>query len=322
MSFLQTITPINLLEEKEKFLSDTSYNPQFKYSEPIDQKKLYKFGQPQKKYLELAQKIVDEAYHNRNEQDLVMMKGPVQTQAQVTKKIKSFLKMHHLEKRYEIVWSSSFISRVTITSKTIKLKSIAEFRKDDTIGMLYHEIGTHALRRLNYEKQPWYKKKKKNGLTTNYLRTEEGLAALHSLIPLQYKSAYATALRYLAVDISQQKSFSELWKFLTRYVDNIETRWMICVRQKRGIENTSKSGGYTKDLVYFEGMVEVCKWLSENNFDPTQLYFGKIATQDTEKTVTLNPSFKPILPSFYMLSPEEYQNNLLKIGKLNDFNKT
>lgn len=317
MSFLRQITPQNLLEEKSKFMADYSYNPQFTYQEEITQEKLYQHGFPQKWYSQHAQNILDAAYHHRNERDLTMMKGPVIDQEEVNHKILSFLKMHHLDGRFEIIWSSSFLSRVTITSEAIKLKTIAEYRKDETIGMLYHEIGTHALRRINYEQQPWYKKKKKFEFG-DYLRTEEGLASLHSLLPLAYKSAYSTALRYLAVQVSQEKSFSELWQYLTRYVDDLETRWMICVRQKRGITDTSQPGGFTKDLVYFEGLVQVCQWLIKNNFDLESLYWGKMAWQDVAKAKQMNPNFKPALPSFYTLDKDKYRSLVSEIGDINE----
>ncbi|MEN8252856.1 MAG: tyrosine/phenylalanine carboxypeptidase domain-containing protein [Patescibacteria group bacterium] len=318
MTFLQKITPTNLLEEKEKFLADNSYNPQFIYSEEVTNEKLYKFGKTQKKYLELAQEILNKAYFGRNEQDLLMLEGPLLTHESVNKKINSFLEMHHLEKRYEITWSSSFVSRASITTDVIKLRNNAKFRKDDLIGLLYHEIGTHAIRRINYEKQIWYRKKKKHGFI-NYLKTEEGLASLHSLLPKSYKSAYKSAIRYAAVDFAQNHSFSETWQFLGKYIQDQETRWMVTLRQKRGIFDTSKAGGYSKDLVYFEGLVNVFKYLEKNNFDITNLYFGKMALEDVGKAVELNPNFKPLLPSFFTLDREKYASEMRKVGKENNF---
>lgn len=317
MTFLQKITPINLLEEKEKFLADTSYNPQFIYAEEIPAEKINKYSKPQQKYLELAQEILDKAYFHRNEADLLMLEGKLLNQSEVDQKIVSFLEMHQLQDRYQVVWSSSFVSRASITKDTIKLRSQSEFRKDDFIGMLYHEIGTHALRRINYEQQPWYKKKKQYGFS-DYLKTEEGLASLHSLLPKSYKSAYKSAIRYLAVNFAQEHSFAETWKFLGKYVQDTETRWMISVRQKRGIQDTSLGGGYAKDLVYFEGLIEVWQWLQQHNFDITKLYFGKMAIEDVEKAVELNPSFEPILPSFFSLNAEKYAIEMQKIGESNN----
>lgn len=261
MSWLDQVTPTNLLAEKEKFLADPTYNPQFTYSEPIDEESFYKYGKTKPKYVELANNILEKTYFGRNEADLLMMEGPRISQDEVTKRFQTFFEMHGIEHRFKIVWSSSFISRATINDDTLKLRTNATFHKEGLIGLMYHEIGTHALRTVNYENQPWFKKKKQFGLTHNYLKTEEGLAALHALLPHTYKSAYTSAIRYIAVDYARTHSFVELWQFLGTYVQDPETRWMITLRQKRGMTDTSQPGGPTKDLVYFEGVVDVWLWL-------------------------------------------------------------
>lgn len=315
---LSQLNPINLLEEKEKFFQDNSYNPQFMYAEPISEGELTHYGLPQKDIIDNAELVVKEAYFGRNQKDLLMMEGPIISRDEVTQKIRNFLALHKLERRFNIVWSSSFVSRTTITQDTIKLRSNAEFRKESLIGMLYHEIGTHALRRINYEEQPWFKKKNKFGFK-NYLRTEEGLAILHSLLAHTYKSSVAAALRYLSVDYAATHSFVELWDYLLPYVDNPEARWLLTFREKRGLADTSQPGGYTKDLVYFEGAHQVAVWLDKHNYDCTTLYFGKLDIADVEKAVEMNPDFQPLLPSFFVTDTEKYAKNLHEIAIFNHF---
>lgn len=320
MSFLQTITPINLLEEKEKFLANQTKNPQFLYKETIPEEKLQAYGIPQKKYLDLAEAILEKTYFGRNEQDLYMTKGRSLSKEEVEKRILSFLKMHKLENRYSLVWSSSFVTRTTINNNTIKLRLPADFRKEDLLGMLYHEVGTHALRRLNYEQQPWFKKKKRYGFS-DYLRTEEGLASLHSLVPHSYKSAFVSAIRYVAVNTASRGSFVDTWNALAPYVENPDRRWTIVFRQKRGLRDTGQPGGYTKDLVYFEGLVDVWKWLYSQNFALADLYYGKLALEDVTKAVKMYPEFDPILPSFYTQDFQNYRKQMLEIGEYNMLNQ-
>jgi len=316
MSLIKKITPINLLEEKEKFFADESYNPQFKYAEEFDEEILYKHGHPQNKYLELAQTILEKVHYRYDETDLDKLRGDLVNQSEVTKKTTDFLKIHQLEKRFKITWSNSFVSRAAITVDTIKLKLPADFRQLDLLSMLYHEIGTHALRRINYEQQPWYKKKKKYEFK-NYLKTEEGLAGLHSLLPLNFQYAYYPALNYVSVAYAQKHSFSKTWNFLKKYINNPERRWERTLRRKRGLKDTSRPGGFTKDLVYFEGMIEVWNYLNKNNFDLTKLYFGKMSWEDVDAAVKMNPNFKPFLPSFFLADKEQYAEKIEKIGKLN-----
>lgn len=318
-TLLQKLNPSNYLEEKEKFFADYHYNPQFTYEHPITSKQLLQHGLPQQKYLDLAQIIVNDAYHHRTETELYATEGPVVSHREVEQKCKVFLTLHNLEHRYRIVWSNSFISRASATSQLIKLKSSAEFRREGLLGLMYHEVGTHVLRRVNYEQQPWFKQKKQFGFG-NYLRTEEGLAVIHALIPHTYKSAFRSAVRYLAVNYARQHSFTELWQFLEKYIDDPETRWMVTFRQKRGLPDTSQPGGFTKDLVYFEGMVEVLDWLNKHAFNLTSLYYGKIGLADAPKAVQLNPHFEPILPIFYTNHLETYATEIMEIAKMNHLN--
>lgn len=318
MSLLTRMTPQNLAEEKQKFFENPKYNPQFIYEETFTPEILEQHGLPQTQYVTIAQEILDRTYYHRNEHDLFMMEGRSLSQDEVTRKIHTFLKMHKLEQRYEIVWSSSFVSRATIDSSTLKLRLPVDFRKEGLLGMLYHEIGTHALRRINYEQQPWYKKKKKYGFSS-YLRTEEGLASLHALLPHTSKSAFISAIRYLAVTQAQKVGFAELWKYLGKYIQDPERRWIVTFRQKRGLTDTSLPGGFTKDLVYFEGIVDVWNWLKKNSFDPTYLYYGKLAMSDVDNARQLNPHFKPALPSFFTIDPAAYASNMSTIGEANGF---
>lgn len=317
MIILKQLVPLNLDEEKQKFFSLAGqYDPQFKYESDYSIDELSEYGLPQTTIVNLAERIVAEGMAGQSEEELTAGKGKLLSQSQVTKKIAQFLAKHELQDRVGVIWSSSFIARTSITPTTIKLKLPCTFREESLLGMLYHEIGTHALRRVNYEQQPWFKKKKKYGFAP-YLRTEEGLAILHSLLPTHNKFAYSSALRYLAVAQAQRGSFRALYQFLNHYITNPDKCWRASLRRKLGLADTSLPGGYTKDLVYFEGMVEVWRYLAQHDFNPETLYFGKMSYQDAERARDLNPDFRPRLPSFYTQDRMVYQEQLRTIGRVN-----
>jgi hypothetical protein len=315
-SLVTRLNPTNFLEEKEKFFQDFSYNPQFTYSEYISPQELIEHGHTNQQHVQLATELLERAYHNRTGTDLENLHGELISDKEATKKTRTFLQMHNLEKRYKIIWSYSFVARTTITDDTIKLRLPSSYRTHSILGMLYHEIGTHALRRINYERQPWFKKKKQYGFGP-YLRTEEGLAVLHSYIPEQFRIAHNPALRYVGVDYAQQHSFAETWKFLEQYIEDLDRRWVIVTRFKRGLTDTSQPGGFTKDLVYFEGMIEVWDYLKQHNFDITVPYFGKLAMADADKALKLNPNYEPVLPSFFSINHDQYAEHMMDIGKNN-----
>jgi len=316
MSLLKKLTPINLLEEKEKFFADTSYNPQFIYEEDIDESELYKYGLPKKDILEKATEIIEKTQKDYTDEQIQNADGPELSQNTIIERINQFLHMHDIDNRYNIQLSNSYIARASINLNTIKLRLPINFRERDLTGMIYHELGTHALRQINYENQPWYKNKKKYGFQ-EYLITEEGLAVLHSLIPKTLKLAYRPARYYIASHFAQQYSFSEMFEKLDKLISDKEKRWTTVLRQKRGINDTSQPGGFTKDIVYFKGLVEMFDWLQSNNFTLDHLYYGKLAKEDTQKALQLNPNYNPILPSFYITDKSKYIEEISKIGRSN-----
>lgn len=318
MSLIQKLTPTNLNEEKQKFFkANFKYEPQFTYLEPIDPKLLAKYGKPTEPLSKLAEKILNQAFKNHTYQELVEMEGEVISSSQTYNLIQKFLKMHQLENRFQIIADPNISSRATATSNSIKLQPNTKFRKEGILSMLYHEIGTHVLRRINYEKQPWYKKKKQYGLTHNYLKTEEGLAVIHGHLPRTNKLMWRSALKYLGVAKAYQLSFSQLFAWISQYRHRPEANWRFCVRLKRGLTDTSQPGGFTKDLVYFAGFVKVWHWLSEHNFMIDDLYYGKLALEDVEIAKKLNPNYQPVLPSFYLADRKAYKKNLKEIGRVN-----
>ncbi len=318
MSLISKLTPINLEEEKEKFFKlNFNYNPQFSYSQPIEPKQLTKYGKPDPKLVKLAEKIVKTAYQDKNHQELKKLEGEILTQKQTLNLVKKFLKMHQLERRYQVMIDPTIIPRATVTSHLVKLKPNISFSREGLLSLLYHEIGTHILRRINYERQPWYKKRKKYGLTHHYLVTEEGLAVLHGLLPRSDKLVYRSALKYLAVAKANQLSFKELFSWVNQYLQKPSHAWSFSLRIKRGLKDTSQPGGFTKDLVYFAGFIKVWHWLKEHDFNPTKLYIGKVAIEDLEKAWSFNLNYKPALPSFYLVDPDEYKQKIKEVGKVN-----
>jgi len=297
-------------------LADPSYNPTFTYPAEVDQDRLKQYGLPRQPFLSLAQEIVDRAFSSRNYQDLVMSEGKQVTRRQVEAKTITFLEMHGLAQRFKMSMSESYVARTSISADTIKLRLPIEFRKESLLGMLYHEVGTHALRRVNYERQPWYRSKNKYGFRP-YLKTEEGLAVMHSLLAYSLKLAYKPALLYLTCQLAQRASFAQVYSFLMGYYANPEHSWRTAVRHKRGLVDTSQPGGYTKDLIYFEGLVEVWHWLKNHHFKLDDLYLGKLAYQDAARARRLNPEFEPLLPSFYQADHDLYSHRIAQLGQEN-----
>merc|ERR1719405_121084 len=75
--------------------------------------------------------------------------------------------------------------------------------------------------------------------------------------------------------------FCELFKELEGHVPDIEKRFRMCCRIKRGMVDTSLPGAFYLDQAYFKGAVEILRHLEEVDFG--RLYGGQIALQDLDK---------------------------------------
>jgi len=321
-SFIQQLTPTNLAQEKAKFFADFSYNPQFIYSHPVLTEKLSKYGLPLPTLSELALEVLHHAYHHRTEAELFALEGRMLSQAEVQQRTLTYLKSNGIMDQYTISWSKNFLVRSSINLKhqILKFRLPVDFREEGFVGMLHHEIGTHALRTYNFQQQSWYSIRSQYKWKP-YLPTEEGLAVLHSSLAHSFKLLYISAIRYLAVAVAEQHSFSEVWSQLSPWIDDLERRWMICVRVKRGISDTSQPGSFTKDIVYFSGAIHVWHWMVSHNMDLAGLYLGKIAAEDVPLARSLSPDFQPILPYFYESDVASYSESIQNIGTQNFFDQ-
>lgn len=317
---LNDLTPINLASEKEKFFaSNFKYNPQFIYEREISKEELLKYGKPKIWYLILAKIILNKYKKFRNNSSA---KESVAQEILTNKEIQEFfikhLSQYGLEHDYKIVFSKGFVSRVAVNlkNKEIKILETIKISKEEIEAILAHEIDTHLLRQYNYEQQVWFRQKNKFGFK-EHLRTEEGLAVINEMISKNQVLAYKAAANYLAIDLAIKKDFVTVFNFFYELWQDSERAWIWTLKKKRGITDTSQKGAYTKDLVYFEGLMEVLRYLKKNNFDPSELYYGKINLKDTKKAKKLSLKHNLVLPKFFVQNQEAYKKAVLEIIKNN-----
>lgn len=161
--------------------------------------------------------------------------------------------------------------------KKVKIKASAKFSSIEIERLIVHEIDTHILRAENAKKQPYLLFQ--YGFP-KYLKTEEGLAILseekHGLLSQYDKEKYA--MRVLAADYTCEHSFYELFSYLHQKLD-FDDAFNMALRTKRGLVDSSQSGGYTKDQVYLDGYVT----LKQESLDViSKLYYGKIGVENID----------------------------------------
>lgn len=319
MTKLSDLIPLNLEEEKAKFFaSNFTYNPQFVYQKNTPIQDLEKYGRPKLLYTLLAQRILNKYLENKKQIEEQGKNKIFLEEKELEKIIRDRLKEYQLENSYEIVFSKNFVSRIAVNNneKLIKISLPVSIEKTEIEQILNHEIDTHVVRQLNYERQPWFKHKKKNKFN-KYLTTEEGLAAINELIATPHKLAYKSATNYLAVNLALKKDFASVFKFFYEISGDLERSWTWTLKKKRGIKDTSRKGAFTKDLVYFEGFVKVLKYLHKNNYNPSKLYYGKIDQKDIKKAEKIGVTGDLILPKIFKENPKIYKENIKEIIKNN-----
>lgn len=316
---LSELVPLNLASEKEKFFaSNFQYNPQFIYQTPIKKKDLLYYGKPKLWYLFLAKRILKK--YLRENKTIEREEKKFLSQAEIEDLIKKRLSFYQLQNEYNIIFSNNFISRISVnnTKKIIKICLPIAIREEEIERILSHEIDTHIVRQLNYEQQSWFKQKRRYDFKP-YLRTEEGLAAINELIASEHSLAYKSAINYLALNLALKKDFVTTFNFLYKIWQDPERVWGWTLKKKRGISDTSQKGAFTKDVVYFEGLIETLKYLKKNNNDPSEIYCGKISSKDINKAKKIGLSEKRIMPKIFSDNPALYKSKLSTIIQHNLF---
>lgn len=193
-------------------------------------------------------------------------------------------------KKVDLVTSAN----VNCEKRRLELKKRERMQQNYIDRLKVHEIGTHALRFENGRLQPL--EILKYGLA-NYLSTEEGLAMyseeISGVSSQEIKRNYAG--RVLAVHYALQFGFDKTYKNLLKYFKP-KVALKLTIRAKRGLADTSKPGGFTKDHVYLKGYLEVKNYAKKHSLK--DLYIGKVGIKDLDNlkktNLLIEPNFLPL----------------------------
>lgn len=165
------------------------------------------------------------------------------------------------------------------------------------IGLIAHEIGTHALRRYNGERT----KLQLLGLGLDrYERGEEGVATMREHVLKGTISDFAGAGSYLVAglargldgnDASSKRDFRQTFEVLQRVEmlrellkgtvevkakELADTRaWDQCIRIFRGTDCKTPGAIFTKDIIYREGNIGVWQLMSQDQDAMMRFSIGK-----------------------------------------------
>ena len=177
--------------------------------------------------------------------------------------------------------------------KKIKIKKDTLFHQNDIQRLLLHEIGVHVLRTENGSKQEYLLFSK--GFP-NYLQTEEGIAIwaekenglLSDVVLTKY------CCRLIAAHYCRAQGFFDIFQKVTPYL-NDDDCFDLVVRLKRGLVDTSKSGGFTKDQIYLRGLWDIEKLDRQS---VKKLFVGKVGVQHIELIEQLDTNMDITYPEW------------------------
>ncbi|KAK3096593.1 hypothetical protein FSP39_001549 [Pinctada imbricata] len=342
VKFAGAICPLNLEEQKEKFLKHGKL-PKFVlkgseeeienlYQKACNQIRFDLFGEA-----EHILKVIKEKYGD-GENYLDAMYGERISKEQATEVLTKYLVENNLDGAMSIIWCNDLVSSAKMMwigphAKANKPESRTySFWIKDNLDNIFirdygircladHEIGTHFFRSFNDGLQPWYSDRKRFNLrglgSLEELRTEEGLAAINTILNAKAHYLWGPALQYYSACKSAEMTFKQLYDHLSMYIKNTDYRWRLCMRVKRGLIDPNDLGGYGKDQCYFEGAVEILRNLDEIDFQ--LLMSGKMCVDELNRCKRLSRTDCVKLPAF-MRNETKYKKQLRAISTLNGLN--
>ncbi|VDI15440.1 Hypothetical predicted protein [Mytilus galloprovincialis] len=339
IKFAAAICPLNLEEQKERFLKFGKL-PKFVLKGSEDEiENLFNKARNQIRFdlfgeAEYILKTVKEKYGD-GDNYLAAQFGDKITKEEATQILEQYLRDNNLDGAMSIVWCADLASSARMMwigphckhnrpearnySFWIKNSTDNNFLREQGIRCLAdHEIGTHFLRSSNEGGQPWYSDRKRFHLrdqnTLEGLASEEGLAAIHSIFNANVKYLWLPALQYYTACKAAEMTFKQLYDHLTIYVKSPEHRWRLCMRVKRGLLDPNDLGGYGKDQCYFEGAVEILRSLDMIDFNV--MMSGKICVDEVQRCKRIARLDCLKLPAF-MKNENRYKKHLKAIAHLN-----
>ncbi|MBU1018084.1 DUF1704 domain-containing protein [Patescibacteria group bacterium] len=334
---LAHLSPSNLKEEHNKFLVDPTYNPQFEYKPlKFDPNNLYarlkriefpdspigilwhKKADEIKRKIELLESRGSESFTAKSmhlygvpDQDIVkealkeIMKMPdkfPESKKLLTAKEAKVLFEQAIEgfglKGWSVKIKKDMVSdAIAGKENSVMLREDAMFSEERLKGTITHEIETHVFTAMNGSQQHY--KVFQRGLA-DYLATEEGLAVYNQerTESNETEKKYWPASSVVGIYRAMHGSFADVYAEVVKLGFSMDRAWKVALKAKRGLEDTSKPGAFTKDFVYFKGYRMILNFI-EKGGDIRDLYYGKINMNDLDIVKKVKGLKKPtFLPSY------------------------
>lgn len=319
---LKNITPINIDEEKEKFIfSEWKYVPELKYNElKVDlddlSKKIAVIEIPEiplsniykRKKEEIINKIAFlKAFKSGNNKsftinskklfweitkdNLALSKDKMSTSEQI-KSEEEFLSFEEIKwfiKKFNHIYWIKINLRVWDRAARFVMKWDTLIMRKDTLiwkkelrSIIAHEIEGHYLRRINGRNLPY---SILSSWTAKYIEIDEWIAIYNQnrFLSVTDRKYYWIFERYFFLEYALDHSYKKLLSKMEEYYDYDYSKiFNYILRLKRWLKSFSSDWFFTKDAIYLNWFVKVEKFL-ETSWELRELYFWKMTLEDLEE---------------------------------------
>ncbi len=308
MGLISDLHPLNLAAEKTKFFQSDTYNPQFHYLRSFSTDELNKYGKPTPEFEEYIKKMI--ARH----QPIHFPTYPQMSTQTFSDAINNLCAQLQVP-TIPVSFTPHQTARIMLTKNGLSVRTPIFLDNQALEGLLNHEIQTHYLRRLNHQNLPVDIVKAQDPIQVKY--TEEGLALLHTYLPApqpfikQFVGCYAQI-------IAQQSSFRSVYNELIKIGLSEEMAFRFAFKQKRGLEDTSNPGGFSKTHVYVVGASQVAEYFRDNPNLTSLIYLGKISINYLQSFKVIYDQDKVIRLPLFFENRHSYMQNIFRMVDYND----
>ena len=310
VKLLYHLTPVNLAEEKEKFLKDPNYNPQFVYPDlkfesyalrerlktvELDDSILGRLYD-RKKYeildkIDLIEKIGSEGFTKASIKlfgaptlPLVEIAQPLVNDGPLDEEEKEDkdLTAAQVAKEFEAVFEKYDLSNWRVKLKPNMVANAVAGKQNTLFVKEDARFSSRDVKALIAHEIETHILTAENGKLqpyqllsrgmANYLITQEGLALYNAERAVGVRRR--TALSVMACKRALENSFSDVFDYLKSAGVSMERAFQVAMKMKRGLEDTGQPGGFTKDIIYLKGREEVKTFLQKGG-EMKDLYRGK-----------------------------------------------
>lgn len=280
-------TPIGLLFEKkrEEIIKKIALLDYRSFPEEFTSASVELYGKPDDDMVKEALEYLDETSISYSQE-----KGTVTAQ-EVKERMDKVFADYGLQ-NWEVKIKEDMVSdAIAGKHNRLFIRKDALFSEKRIENLIIHEIETHILTAENGKSQNF--ELFKRGFA-NYLETQEGLAIYNILTQKheEAKNLYLSISLVYAVDLAMKHSFVEIFEKMLDIKIPPERAWRNALKVKRGLEDTSEPGGFTKDFLYYKGYKDI-KQFAEQGDLIKDLYRGKFNLKDLEIVLSMSGIKEP-----------------------------